>query len=68
MLNNMEGHQYLGSIGYYGATLSEERNLKIAEANKLVDTYNLLVNSFKTYDEQSAFFNKIKTEIDEILK
>lgn len=61
-------HQYAGMLGYYGISLSESRNKKLQEANKLVDEYNAHVYDFETFDEQIAYQKVMMDKIKQVLK
>ena len=61
-------NQYAGLFGHYGPSLSESYNIKVVEANKVIDEYNQNVYSYKTCDEQMEYQKKmIKISLD-ILK
>lgn len=60
--------QYAGLLGYYGFSLNESYNIKVSEANKLIDEYNKNVYIFDGCDAQMDYQRKILNEIDEILK
>ena len=60
-------NQYAGLFGHYGPSLSESYNLRVVEANKVIDEYNQNVYSFETCDEQMEYQKKMYDKSIKIL-
>lgn len=64
----MKKHEFLGKRGYYGSRILEEDNLKVRNLNKIIDKYNLNINSVNTHNEQLELGLELKNEINKVIK